>query len=230
MTSKKKPEAKEPMAKVNPAERVELREVATLVPYAQNSRIHSSAQVSQIASSIQQWGFTTAVLVDEAGMIIAGHGRVLAAQQLGLAKVPVMVAQGWTEDQKRAYLIADNKIALNASWDMEILQAEISALGEQGFEVGLLGFDVSEMSALFMEVQEGHTDPMEEWQGMPEYTNEDLTSYRQMIVHFADAESVEKFSQLIEQTITPKTKYLWFPDQVIRGSKGREFIDGTSEK
>ena len=111
-----------------PADAVERRPVAALVPYARNARTHSDEQVAQIAASIREWGWTMPVLVDEAGTIIAGHGRVLAAQSLGIAEVPVMVAAGWSEAQKRAYVIADNKLALNAGWDEELLPVELGDL------------------------------------------------------------------------------------------------------
>src|SRR3954466_4300566 len=97
-----------------PADAVERRPVSSLTPYARNARTHSDAQVAQIAGSICEWGWTVPVLVDESGMLIAGHGRVLAARKLGLSEIPVMVARGWSEAQKRAYVIADNKLALNA--------------------------------------------------------------------------------------------------------------------
>src|SRR4051812_30728526 len=94
-----------------PANAIELRSIAQLRPYANNARTHSQAQVEQICAAIAEHGWTTPVLVDETGMILAGHGRVLAARRLGLAEVPVMVARGWPEDRKRAYILADNKIA-----------------------------------------------------------------------------------------------------------------------
>src|SRR5437763_2619944 len=97
-----------------PADEVQRWPVERLVPYARNARTHSDAQVAQIAASIREWGWTMPVLADEAGGVIAGHGRILAAQRLGLAEVPVMVARGWSEAQKRAYVLADNKLALNA--------------------------------------------------------------------------------------------------------------------
>ena len=97
---------------------------------------------------MQEWGFTNPVLVDETGSIIAGHGRVLAAQKLGLAEIPVMVARGWSEDQKRAYLIADNQLALNAGWDMNRLGVEIGDLKSVGFDLGLLGFSGKELAKL----------------------------------------------------------------------------------
>ena len=100
-----------------PADRVERWPIERLVPSARNARTHSEAQVEQIAASIREWGWTNPVLVDESGTIIAGHGRVLGARKLRIKEVPVMVAIGWTEAQKRAYLIADNKLTLNGGWD-----------------------------------------------------------------------------------------------------------------
>jgi ParB-like chromosome segregation protein Spo0J len=91
-----------------PAEKIEMRQLDKLIPYARNSRTHSDTQVAQIAASIKEWGWTTPILVDEEGTIIAGHGRTLAARKLGLAEVPVMVARGWSEARKKAYVIADN--------------------------------------------------------------------------------------------------------------------------
>ena len=134
--------------KTNPADKVEQWPIEKLVPYAKNSRTHSEEQVAQIAASIREWGFTTAVLVDESGSIIAGHGRVMAARKLGLASLPVMVAAGWTDAQKRAYVIADNKLALNAGWDNELLALELAELDEEGFDIGLTGFTQDEIDAL----------------------------------------------------------------------------------
>jgi hypothetical protein len=123
----------------------ERRSTASLVPYAQNSRLHSEAQIEQIVESMQEWGFTNPVLIDPEGEIIAGHGRVRAAQRLELPECPVIVAQGWTETQKRAYVIADNKIALNASWDQARLAGELEALAATDFELELVGFSAQEM-------------------------------------------------------------------------------------
>ena len=95
-----------------------------LIPNARNARTHSDEQIAQIAASIKEWGWTIPVLVDEAGGIIAGHGRVLAAQLLGIETVPVMIA-GWSDAKKRAYMLADNKLTLNGDWDLEQLAIEI---------------------------------------------------------------------------------------------------------
>jgi site-specific DNA-methyltransferase (adenine-specific) len=148
------------MAKTNPADKVAQWPIDKLIPYARNSRTHSDEQVAQIASSIKEWGFTTAVLVDEEGGLIAGHGRVLAARKLGIKELPVMVASGWTDAQKRAYVIADNKLALNAGWDEQMLALEFGELTDLGFDLDLTGFTAAEIDALTPEqLEPGLTDP-----------------------------------------------------------------------
>lgn len=144
-----------------PADSVTRVKVAKLVPYARNSRTHTPDQVDQIAASIREWGWTTPVLVDEAGSIIAGHGRVLAAKKLGIGEVPVMTASGWSDAQKRAYVIADNKLALNAGWDNDLLKLEFEELEGLDFNLSLTGFSSDELSALLAEKLEGLTDPDE---------------------------------------------------------------------
>lgn len=141
-----------------PADRVERRRTATLVPYARNARTHSEAQVAQIAASVREWGWTVPVLVDEAGTIIAGHGRVLAAQSLGLDEVPVMVASGWTDAQRRAYVLADNRLALNAGWDTELLKLELADLKSADFDMGLMGFGEDELADMLAEKTDGQSD------------------------------------------------------------------------
>lgn len=142
-----------------PADRIERWDIQRLVPYARNARTHSAIQVDQIAASIREWGWTNPVLVDEAGTIIAGHGRVLAARKLRIVDVPVMVATGWTEAQKRAYTIADNKLTLNGGWDEELLGLELGELEVLGFDLDLIGFSEDERAALAARGTEGLTDP-----------------------------------------------------------------------
>jgi DNA modification methylase len=144
-----------------PADKVERRPIDALIPYARNARTHSEEQVAQIAASIREWGWTVPVLVDEAGGIIAGHGRVMAARKLGLAEVPVMVAAGWSEAQRRAYVLADNKLALNSGWDTAMLAGELKGLADLGFDAALTGFSADELAALTVEQTEGLTDPDE---------------------------------------------------------------------
>lgn len=133
------------------ADQVERRRVADLVPYARNARTHSRDQIAQICRSIEEFGWTVPVLLDEAGGIIAGHGRILAAKKLGIVEVPCMVASGWSEGQKRAYVIADNKVAENAGWDLAMLSDELAALSDLGFDLGLTGFSDDELAGLVQE-------------------------------------------------------------------------------
>src|SRR4051795_11398049 len=142
-----------------PADHVERWPTERLIPFARNARTHSDAQVGQIASSIREWGWTNPVLVAEDGTIIAGHGRVLAAQKLRIMDVPVTVAAGWTEAQRRAYTIADNKLTLNGGWDDELLGLEIGELECLGFDLDLIGFSQDERAALSATLTEGLTDP-----------------------------------------------------------------------
>lgn len=150
------------MAKVQwPADKVERRPVDSLVPYARNARTHSDQQVTQIAASIREWGWTVPILVDETGGLIAGHGRVMAAKKLGLSEVPVMVAAGWSDAKKRAYVLADNKLALNAGWDDDLLRLELAELRDAEFDVPLTGFSDDELAALLADKTVGLTDPDE---------------------------------------------------------------------
>lgn len=117
-----------------------------LVPYANNSRTHSDAQVAQIAASIREFGWTNPILTDGDNGIIAGHGRVLAARKLGMDTVPCIELAGLSEMQRKAYIIADNKLALNAGWDAELLAVELNELHAEEFDMALFGFDASELS------------------------------------------------------------------------------------
>src|SRR4051795_1605734 len=142
-----------------PADKVERRPIEQLIPYTRNSRTHSASQVDQIAASIREWGWTNPILVTEDGSIVAGHGRVLGAKKLGLAEVPVMVAAGWSEPQIRAYALADNKLALNAGWDDEMLALEIADLQEIGFDLSLSGFSDDELLTIGSPGNVRLTDP-----------------------------------------------------------------------
>ncbi len=133
--------------------------VSELVPCARNARTHSDAQVAQIAASIREFGFTNPVLTDGARGVIAGHGRLLAARQLGMAEVPTIELVHLSPTQRKAYIIADNKLALNAGWDVELLQLEIGDLQCEGFDLGLTGFGPGEIEALFAVPATGLTDP-----------------------------------------------------------------------
>jgi hypothetical protein len=130
------------------ARHIEMWLVDWLIPWARNPRTHSDAQVAKIAASIAEFGFNNPILVDTKAGIIAGHGRLLAARKLGLTEVPVIVLDHLTEAHKRAYVIADNKLAENAGWDAEMLRIEIEALQDESFDVSLLGFEDEELARL----------------------------------------------------------------------------------
>lgn len=148
-----------------PALEIEHVALTTLIPYARNARTHSPTQVSQLAGSIAEFGFTNPVLIGDDNVIIAGHGRVMAAEKLGLEEVPVIRLGHLTEAQRRAYIIADNKLALNAGWDEELLRVELADLQEMGIALGLTGFDEGELAALM-------ADPAGEGEGGDRYTRE----------------------------------------------------------
>lgn len=127
---------------------IETRPISRLIPYVRNARTHSGDQIAQIAASITEFGFVNPVLIGADDVIIAGHGRVLAAEKLGLADVPVIVLSHLSESQRRALVIADNRIAENAGWDDAMLKAEIAALHEDAFDLDLLGFAEEELGRL----------------------------------------------------------------------------------
>lgn len=138
---------------------IQYKNTSDLIPYINNSRTHNDAQVAQIAASIKEFGFTNPVLVDDAGSIIAGHGRVMAARKLSLDTVPTITLTGLSDIQKRAYIIADNKLALNAGWDNELLMLELDALKDADYNLDLTGFSADEIKDLMPEqIAEGLTD------------------------------------------------------------------------
>src|ERR1700676_5075858 len=135
------------------ARRIEIWPIEKLIPYARNPRTHSDAQVAQIAASIAEFGFNNPILVDTSSGIIAGHGRLLAARKLQLEQVPIIVLDHLSETQKRAYILADNKLALNAGWDDELLGLELAALEQAGFDPSLTGFSDAELAELLAKDQ-----------------------------------------------------------------------------
>ena len=155
---------------------IELWPVERLVPYAKNARTHSDEQVAQIAASIIEFGFTNPILVDSNAGIIAGHGRLLAARKLALAEVPVIVLDQMSAIQRRAYVLADNRLALNASWNDELLAEELAALQAEDFNVGVIGFTDAELTSLFAEVSpEGAAAEDETSEEIPEEPAEPVT-------------------------------------------------------
>ena len=153
-------------------EQIQKLPIDTLIPYANNARVHSDKQILQIASSIKEFGFTNPVLIDKDNGIIAGHGRVEAARKLGHKEVPVIRLEHLSEAQKKAYILADNKIAMNSTWDDQLLALELQTIGDLGINLDFTGFDESEISALTpQEITEGLTDE----DALPETPEEPIT-------------------------------------------------------
>ena len=150
------------------SEELKLVDIDKLVPYARNSRTHSPEQIKQIQASIREFGFVNPVLIDGKFNIIAGHGRVLAAKAEGLEEVPCVLVEHLTETQKKAYILADNQLALNAGWDTEMLKIEIEELKELDFDIGLIGFDGDEIDLLFKQEEEIEEDDFDVDQALGE--------------------------------------------------------------
>jgi len=129
------------------------KKIADLVPYENNARTHSEAQTKQIAASITEFGWTNPILIDSKNGIIAGHGRALAATLLGMDEAPCISITGLTDAQKRALIIADNKLAMNASWDEDMLKIELQDLEGLDFDLSMIGFDVAELKELFSDTE-----------------------------------------------------------------------------
>jgi DNA modification methylase len=143
-----------------PAERIEHWPIERLIPYAHNARLHSEADLDQIAASIRKWGWTNPALVDEAGVLIAGHLRVAAALRVGVTTIPVIVARGWSEEEKRAYRLADNQLPARATWDPDLLRVELQELRFADFDLGLIGFEPDQLETILAGLgSSGLTDP-----------------------------------------------------------------------
>ena len=181
--------------------------LSSVIPYARNSRTHSDAQVAQIAASIKEFGFTNPILIDEQGGIIAGHGRVLAAQKLGLKTVPAITLSHLTEIQRKAYVIADNKLALNAGWDDELLRLEFAELEEAGFDLELTGFSLEEIDELQFD-SDCETD-------MPALKDGDKEPYQQKTFTLHDEQA-----QIVDDAVTIARKHPLVDSDLNENSNG----------
>ena len=180
-----------------------LADVSELIPYVRNARTHSEAQVSQIAASIREFGFLSPILVAEDNTILAGHGRLAAALKLGLKKVPCVKENHLTETQKRAYIIADNKLSLNAGWDNELLAVELSELEGADFNLDLLGFDEAELSSIFdadKDVSDDDFDVEKELEEPCFSKTGDIWTLGRHRVICGDATKLETYKTLLENT------------------------------
>ena len=208
------------------------RPVAELYPAARNPRTHSPDQLAALATALKTFGFNQPVAVAREGKrksarwaILAGHARTIAAKTIWAAggairncangKVPTVDLSDLNAAERRAYLIADNKIAERAGWDMEALKIEFAELRDLGIDLAPLGFSVGEIDVALMGIVVGETDANGAWNGMPSYDHEDKTAYRTIALHFKDDAAVAAFAALIGQKITADTRFIWFPETEI---------------
>ena len=191
--------------------KIELIDKEKIKAFKDNPRLHSEEQIKQIANSIKEFGFRVPISVDETFTILAGHGRYRAAELLGFEQIPVVQHNDLTPTQKKAFVIADNKITLNSSWQNDLLWDQIKSLNDLEFDLNILGFENSELLPM-LDVNTV-TDFAAEWEGMPEYLQEDAEAFRTIRVHFETDRDMELFSKLINQKLTDKTKSVWYPQQ-----------------
>ena len=194
------------------------RNIKDLIPYANNSRTHSDEQINQVASSIKEFGFTNPVLIDEQGGIVAGHGRILAANKLGITKVPCIELKGLTEAQKKAYVIADNQLALNSGWDLDTLRLEVESLQELDFDLDLLGFDedvigkLLDIEAELPDLPDGDRDPFQQ---------KTFTLHDEQAQAIDDAISKAKLDPRIDTGLNENSNgnaVAWICEQFLRGT------------
>lgn len=163
------------------ARTIELWPIERLIPYERNARTHSPEQVAQIAASITEFGFTNPILVDGDDGILAGHGRLAAAKDLALDQVPVIVLDHLSPAQRRAYVLADNKLALNAGWDEELLQQELAKLQIEDFNLDVIGFSEEEIAKLLD--PEGIDKPLKEYEGAEEFGEDEFSEFEHKCPH-----------------------------------------------
>lgn len=200
--------------------RIQQLKIDQIKPYELNNRIHTPEQIKFIADSIQRFGFNQPLVLDEDLIVLVGHGRLEAAKSIGLEKVPCIVIEGLSIEDKQAYRILDNKIQNDSTWNIDNLAAEIESLRDSGFDMGFCDLDqLTEKMGV-----EVHS-PEKEWSGMPSYDSENQEAFRSLHIHFKDQEGVDAFIKLMDQVVTEKTRSLWYPDQGRRSLKDCTVVD-----
>lgn len=208
--------------------KIEYVPLKDLLPYAYNARLHSEAQVAQIKASMQEFGFIVPCLIDAKGELITGHGRLMAATQLGLDVAPIIRVGHLNEEQIRAFRIADNRITLNSDWDIEKLNHELAELMKVEFDIDVLGFNEAELEAysdmIGLDVAADMNEVVaQEWRDMPEFAMADKEAFLTLPVHFKDQAAVDAFAKLIGQKIDERTRYLWYPNKEIELMRDKRY-------
>ncbi len=187
-------------------------DTSSVKPYEHNARKHNPSQIEMIAKSISKFGFNNPVLIDESNVLVAGHGRLEAAQSLGMETIPAITLIGLTDAEKRAYVLADNQLALKSHWDANAVASELQILADLDFDMDAIGFEPFELSHYLSDAEEN--DPEQEFTGMPDHDNEDISGFRKIIIHFECQQDVNDFAKLLHQQVSDKCKSLWFPEKV----------------
>ncbi len=188
-----------------------VKPLKALKPYEFNPNSHSQLQIDKLKQSITEFGFTNPILINEHDEIIAGHARYDAANQLKYKNAPCIVVTGLTEEKRKALVIADNRLAYDSHWDEEMLVRELNAMGDAMQK--LTGFSEDELAMILKPpiMEPGKTNAEDEWSDMPDYESNDLEPYRSLKIHFRNREDFDAFLELVDQSVTDKTKYLWYP-------------------
>ncbi len=201
---------------------IEWKKIEDVKPYDNNPRVNNPEK--KVAKSIEEFGWQQPIVVDKAGIIIAGHTRYGAARHLGLEKVPVLVAD-LPEDKANAYRIADNRTNEDADWDFAKLTGELKSLQELDFNLDLLGFEESELESM-LTIDNPNVDwlkPDEHWQDMPEFEHEDKNPVRTIRVHFRSDADVDDFAKIMGIELTEKTKTIWHPPLIKESRKDQVY-------
>jgi hypothetical protein len=199
---------------------VEFVPIDSIKPYPNNPR-HNENAIAKVAKSIQEFGWQQPIVIDPKGVIIAGHTRWYAAQSLESSVVPVHTARGLTQNQIRAYRIADNRVAQEATWDDTKLMEELHALVDK-IDMNSLGFDPAELLQI-MEAPHDF-DPAKEWSDMPDYRSKDAGAFRSILVHFKSQEVLDEFIKKTGMAITPTTRYTWYPKVEVDSVKDKAYV------
>ena len=210
---------------------IEWWEVDRPKPYERNPRQITQEAIEKVAASIEEFGWRQPIVVDEQGVIIVGHTRLLAAKFLKRTHVPVLVATGLTPEQVMAYRLADNRTGEETDWDQVLLGRELAALKALKYDLSRIAFNEMEIiKAIGIANGQGVTgDPQREWRAMPEYVRGEEGMFKTILLHFPDQEAMEAFSKLVDQPITMGTKYLWYPKQVLTNPVSRTYVVESSD-
>jgi len=186
------------------------KDINELKPYKDNANTHSRESIDIIRKSIFEFGFNVPVIIDRESNVICGHGRIIAASEIGMTEVPCIIKEDLTKVQLKAYRIMENKTHEYSQWDFNILKKELDFLNEKEYGLEFTGFSNEEFEKLNGIEIEDHKG---EWNGMPEYQNTNLTPIKQIIVSFSSLENRDKFAELIGVKLTDKTKSIFYPPE-----------------